>query len=93
MYPSEVHLFENLEVTSNPVGSSTVFFFFRGLYLFKLSTSFCIRKLSEVLIATFHLVDPASSHMLVSMIKPCMSKFPPLNGKTANDSLQQLWFT
>ena len=27
-----------------------------------------------------YLVDPASSHMLVSKIKPCMSKFTPSNG-------------
>ena len=33
------------------------------------------------------LVDPASSHMLVSKIKPCMSKFTPLYGETANGSL------
>ena len=38
------------------------------------------------------LVDPASSHMLVSKIKPCMSKFTPLYGETANGSLNQLWF-
>ena len=39
-----------------------------------------------------NLVDPASSHMLVSEIKPCMSKYIPLNGETANGSLNQLWF-
>ena len=27
-----------------------------------------------------YLVDPASSHMLVSKIKPCMSKFTPSDG-------------
>jgi hypothetical protein len=37
-----------------------------------------------------YLVDPASSHMLVSKIKPCMSKHMPINGKAANGSLQQL---
>ncbi len=36
-----------------------------------------------------YLVDPASSHMLVSKIKPCMSKHKPKNGKAANGSLQQ----
>lgn len=36
------------------------------------------------------LVDPASSHMLVLKIKPCMFKFIPLNGETANGSLNQL---
>ena len=39
-----------------------------------------------------YLVDPASSHMLVSKIKPCMSKYILLHGETANGSLDQLWF-
>ena len=39
-----------------------------------------------------NLVDPASSHMLVSKIKPCMSQYKLLNGKTANGSLKQLSF-
>ena len=30
--------------------------------------------------------------MLVSKIKPCMSKYKPLQGETANGSLNQLWF-
>ena len=34
-----------------------------------------------------YLVDPASSHMLVSKIKPCMSKYKPNLGETANGSL------
>lgn len=38
------------------------------------------------------LVDPASSHMLVSKIKPCMSKYKQLYGETANGSLNQLSF-
>ena len=37
-----------------------------------------------------NLVDPASSHMLVSKIKPCMSKYKLLYGETANGSLNQL---
>ena len=36
-----------------------------------------------------YLVDPASSHMLVSKIKPCMSKYKPEHGETANGSLNQ----
>ena len=36
------------------------------------------------------LVDPASSHMLVSKIKPCMSQYKLLYGETANGSLKQL---
>ena len=39
-----------------------------------------------------YLVDPASSHMLVSKIKPCMSKFTPSYGETANGSLNQSRF-
>ena len=40
-----------------------------------------------------YLVDPASSHMLVSKIKPCMSQYRPnFEGETANGSLNQLWF-
>ena len=36
------------------------------------------------------LVDPASSHMLVSKIKPCMSKSKLcLHGETADGSLNQ----
>ena len=38
------------------------------------------------------LVDSASSHMLVSKIKPCMSKYKQLYGETANGSLNQLSF-
>ena len=30
--------------------------------------------------------------MLVSKTKPCMSKYKPLYGETANGSLNQLWF-
>ena len=37
-----------------------------------------------------YLVDPASSRMLVSKIKPCMCKYKLLNSKTANGSLNQL---
>ena len=39
-----------------------------------------------------YLVDSASSHMLVSKIKPCMSKYKQLYGETANGSLNQLSF-
>ena len=34
-----------------------------------------------------YLVDPASSHMLVSKIKPCMSKHKLLHSEAANGSL------
>ena len=39
-----------------------------------------------------YLVDPASSHMLVSKIKPCMSKYKLSYGETANGSLNQPLF-
>ena len=42
--------------------------------------------------ACSYLVDPASSHMLVSKIKPCMSKFTLSHGETANGSLNQSRF-
>ena len=37
-----------------------------------------------------NLVDPASSDMLVSKIKPCMSEYKLLYCETANGSLKQL---
>ena len=37
-----------------------------------------------------YLVDPASSHMLVLKIKPCMSKYKHLYRETADGSLKQL---
>ena len=39
-----------------------------------------------------YLVDSASSHMLVSKIKPCMSKYKHLYRETANGSFNQLSF-
>ena len=45
---------------------------------------------SSVLVWRCNLVDPASSHMLVSKIKPCMSQYKLLHGETANGSLKQL---
>ena len=47
----------------------------------------------QVMVATYptgYLVDPASSHMLVSKIKPCMFQYKHLFGKTAHGSLKQL---
>ena len=37
-----------------------------------------------------NLVDPASSHMLVSKIKPCMSQYEPLHGEIAYGSLKHM---
>ena len=36
-----------------------------------------VRDLAEQVLLASYLVDPASSHMLVSKIKPCMSKYKP----------------
>ena len=36
-----------------------------------------------------YLVDPASSHMLSSKAKPCMSKYKGIQPETANGSLQR----
>ena len=47
-------------------------------------------RLSErlsLLVCITYLVDPASSYMLVSKIKPCMSKHKLSNSEAANGSL------
>ena len=60
----------------------------------KLSKTFAnLRTLFQDDSIVSYLVDPASSHMLVSKIKPCMSKYKLLYGETADGSLKQLWFT
>ena len=46
----------------------------------------------SLLDALIYLVDPASSHMLVSKTKPCMSQYTSSYDETANGSLNQLWF-
>ena len=45
---------------------------------------------STVKVLDSNLVDPASSHMLVSKTKPCKSKYKLFYGETANGSLKQL---
>ena len=40
-----------------------------------------------------YLVDPASSHMLVSKTKPCTSQYELKLSETANSSLNQSSFT
>ena len=39
-----------------------------------------------------HLVDPASSYMLVSKIKPCMSKYIPLHPTSRSDPSQSVQY-
>ena len=50
----------------------------------------CLRGWPWLLVVVGYLVDPASSHMLVSKTKPCMCKYKRLNRETANGSLNQL---
>ena len=45
-----------------------------------------------IVVRNSYLVDPASSHMLVSKIKPCMSQYKLLYGETANGSLNPRFF-
>ena len=54
----------------------------------RLKTVFCSNVLAFKNV-TKYLVDPARCHMLVSKIKPCMSKNKPLYGESANGSLNQ----
>jgi hypothetical protein len=49
-------------------------------------------SLASASVQDSYLVDSASSHMLVSRIKPCMSKYKQLYRETANGSLNQLSF-
>ena len=57
----------------------------------KVVSAGCV-ALAMQLVWSTNLVDPASSHMLVSKIKPCMSQYKLLHGDTANGSLKQLSF-
>jgi hypothetical protein len=52
----------------------------------------CAGPFTGISVQDSYLVDSASSHMLVSKIKPCMSKYKQLYGETANGSLNQLSF-
>ena len=56
------------------------------------SIGICVRLYAFALQKNSYLVDPASSHMLVSKIKPCMYKYILTHSETANGSLNQLWF-
>ena len=62
---------------------------FRTLCVDSADLTWCFSSLVSLLLRN-NLVDPASSHMLVSKIKPCMSQYKLLNGETANGSLKQL---
>ena len=49
----------------------------------------CVQCLRDDFSDGSYLVDPASSHMLVSKIKPCMSQIQFLQRRSANGSLEQ----
>ena len=73
-------------------GSPCVFPFFVTLRLLSGGLP-CARSLRRhAWVQDSYLVDSASSHMLVSKIKPCMSKYKQLYRETANGSLNQLSF-
>ena len=57
----------------------------------RLKKQFWERKFSELV--RRNLVDPASSHMLVSKIKPCMFTIKSLHDESANGSLKQFYST
>ena len=64
-----------------------------GFWAFQIAASVRCWVFTRLLFRWWHdtnLVDPASSHMLVSKIKPCMSQYKLLYGETANGSLKQL---
>ena len=66
-----------------------------SLFCLSLSRGFCSQVLASCLpiwLSDSYLVDPASSHMLVSKIKPCMSQFTLSHGETANGSLNRSRF-
>ena len=65
----------------------------RGVFGLRAADRFGAGKLLSSDPVVRYLVDPASSHMLVSKIKPCMSKYKLLYGETADGSLKQLLFT
>ena len=60
------------------------------LYIVNSVDYFQIGEPSGLAVLGRNLVDPASSHMLVSKIKPCMSQYKSLHVETANGSLKQL---
>ena len=49
--------------------------YFLNLVNFELGLT--VRSKTSLILLVSYLVDPASSHMLVSKIKPCMSKYKP----------------
>ena len=59
-------------------------------FMFSLATPLGVGRSRHLRMPVQNLVDPASSHMLVSKIKPCMSQYKPQNGKAVNGSLKQL---
>jgi hypothetical protein len=75
--------------THKYVCTSLLSFLFFFSFLARLQKKEVKEKACGVLTGRY-LVDPASNHMLVLKIKPCMSKYKHLYGETANGSLNQL---
>ena len=63
----------SFEKTSDSIGRSTASLGFRREYVGYACNRYILAPCSQG--ARSYLVDPASSHMLVSKIKPCMSKY------------------
>ena len=80
---------ERASALSAPSGCVAEIAFATPLYV-RFTHASCGRTSVMVRAKSCNLVDPASSHMLVSKIKPCMSKYKLLYGETANGSLKQL---
>jgi hypothetical protein len=73
-----------------PVGLAHVMCELFAFVLLSLAAPCLVAQLRHAVASVINLVDPASSHMLVSKIKPCMSQYKLLYGETANGSLKQL---
>ena len=70
------------KITGNAVNLLGWALFFTYIWIIELSTI--------IVYVLKYLVDPASSYMLVSKIKPCMSKYKLIYFKAAYGSLKQL---
>ena len=82
-----------MEVKSQYIGIIRKYKRRDGALKLKKKQSFrCMFSNENKMLKNIILVDPASSYMLVSKIKPCMSKYTRINSETAKGSLYQLWF-
>jgi hypothetical protein len=84
--PPSVEVVSAAPVTANDARASLVDLIGFG----RLPQGRCRRRRGLSAAYDSYLVDSASSHMLVSKIKPCMSKYKQVEGETANGSLYKL---